>query len=383
MLNRLIGLLLDTSVQVNVIDCSQTSNAEFQDLYNHIRLSRWEGQLLRRILWPLVHRLGFSKLNDWFWSCMLDLTIIITALRLGSVAMRQRPNYYLVCDLTSALAGLVARIFVSAPTIYMAYEIESEQGFGDSIRIQHQVLRAWEDFVLPKVDYLVAPNQARADFYAERHKLRNAPIVVRNCPPKTHIARTKRLHQHLGLSEDTKIVLYHGALIPHRALDDLVKSAAFFPQETVLVIIGRQNEFFDATLRPLLESEVLKDRVFFLPFIAPTEIMDYVASADLGVVIYENLNLNNYLCAPTKLYEYIMAGVPIIASDYPEPHEVIATYDAGITISATDPESIAAAVTDFFAHKRTIGAAFEAAREVLNWEGEGRKLMALLNLGVS
>lgn len=383
MLNRVIGTLIEAGADVCVVDCGRELAADSKRPYKHIRCRFWEGSFLVKTLWPIVRRFGSSRLKDWFWRCIFDLRIRVNAARFGWRASVERPDYYVVTDISAAVAGLLARKFYDAPVILIAYEIESEQGFGESVRVQREALRAWERFVLPKVDYLVVPNQARADFYAERHKLRHAPIVVRNCPPKIHVARTKRLHQHLGLSEDTKIVLYHGALIPYRALGELVRSAAFFPQEAVLVIIGRRNEFFDATLLPLLESDVLRDRVFFVPFIAPTEIMDYVASADLGVVIYENLNLNNYLCAPTKLYEYMMAGVPVIASDYPEPREVIATYCAGITISATDPESIAAAVTDFFARKGTTGAAFEAARDVLNWESESRKLMVLLNLGVS
>jgi glycosyltransferase involved in cell wall biosynthesis len=107
--------------------------------------------------------------------------------------------------------------------------------------------------------------------------------------------------------------------------------------------------------------------------------MQYVASADLGVVIYRNINLNNYLCAPTKLYEFVMVGVPVVVSDFPELAAFLDEFPAGRTFDPEQPVSIAAAVNAFFRadeveHLRC-KQALERARRIFTWEQEGQKLL--------
>jgi len=382
MINRVINTLIKANVAVSVVDCACAVEQEPRKTYRHLGIRYWKAALLSKVVWPIVRRVGGLWLREQFWYTVAHLIIVVNALRMGRLAAGGKPDNYLACDLPAAVAGLFAKRLSTSPVIYMAYEIESEQGFGESARVQQKVRRTWESLVLPRVDYLVAPNQARADFYAQHHRLRKPPVVVRNCPPWLDVAKEKRLHTQLELPWNTKVVLYHGALIPYRALDNLVKSAEFFAHGTVLVMIGKQGEYYKSALLPLLDSVNLKHRVFFLPYISPAEIMDFVASADLGVVIYENVNLNNYLCAPMKLYEFIMLGVPIIACDYPEPRDVIRLYGVGVTVESTDPQVIAATVNEFFAKKTESGIAadvtFSKARQSLNWEIEGGKLMSLL-----
>lgn len=384
MINRVISTLVEAETDVCVIDCAKDTEERFAPgrSYGHNSVRHWQGDLLNKLVWPIVRRSGSSWLEDGYWRCVIHLSIVMNALRLGRLAASRKPDRYLACDLSAAAAGLLARKLSRAPVIYLAYEIESEQGSGEAVRLQRDVFRAWESVILPRVDQLVTPNQARADFYAQRHRLRSRPVVVRNCPPRMEARKSKHLQKQLGLPDSTRIVIYTGALIPHRGLDSLVKSAALFHRDIVLVLIGRQENYYRDSLLPLLDLPQLKDRVVFLPYIAPPEIMDYISSADLGVVIYEDVNLNNHFCAPTKLYEYIMLGVPVIAPDLPEPRAVITTYKVGIIVDSVDPESIAAAVNSFFV--ATCGdvaiseADFAEARLALNWQRESAALLGLM-----
>jgi glycosyltransferase involved in cell wall biosynthesis len=111
--------------------------------------------------------------------------------------------------------------------------------------------------------------------------------------------------------------------------------------------------------------------------------MPYVASADLGVVIYKNVSLNNYLCAPTKLYEYIMARVPVVACDFPVMRELLDEYPIGFVFDSDDPVSIADAVNRFFrtdsAQRDEMARTLGHARQRFNWEHESQELLQLLS----
>jgi glycosyltransferase involved in cell wall biosynthesis len=191
--------------------------------------------------------------------------------------------------------------------------------------------------------------------------------------------RSHLLRQRLGLGSTQRIVLYHGSLMAGRALPQLLRAAAHFDPETTLVMIGEQNDYYTDVLRPVQMSERLEKRVVFVPFVEPEEVLQYVASADLGVVIYENVNLNNYLCAPTKLYEFLMASVPVVVSAFPELLHFLREFPVGASFDPSDPESIASAVNATLraspAERGLRAAAVQEARQIFTWERESAKLL--------
>lgn len=187
----------------------------------------------------------------------------------------------------------------------------------------------------------------------------------------------------LGLAESTKIVIYHGAMIPFRALDKLIQSTQFFDPDVVLVLMGEQGEYFRTVLAPLLHDGRFKSKVFALPFVPPEAVSPFVASADLGVVIYQNVNLNNYYCAPMKLYEYLMLQIPIAGCDFPPISELLREYPVGVTFDPADSVSIAAAINFYFRktdaeYAKTMDA-LKRARDRFSWEEEGSKWTDLVS----
>ena len=168
----------------------------------------------------------------------------------------------------------------------------------------------------------------------------------------------------------------------HRCLDKLLISSKMFLKNQILVIIGNQNEYFKSVLEPIYISERLEKKVYFIPHVPISEIMSYVASADLGVVIYKNMNRNNYYCAPTKLYEFTMAKVPIAACNFPEIEDFLYEYPLGVTFDPEDPTSIANAINFYFssgeADNEYHEEIFRHARQRLNWENESAKYINLI-----
>ncbi|MFI4997830.1 MAG: glycosyltransferase, partial [Hyphomicrobiales bacterium] len=93
-----------------------------------------------------------------------------------------------------------------------------------------------------------------------------------------------------------------------------------------------------------------------------------------GVIPYTAVDEMHRYCSPNKLYEFIMAGLPILASDLPYLRDVIEGYglgwlgDLGTPASTSELMSKAALGDDLTGN-------LDAARGKLNWEIEGAKLV--------
>jgi glycosyltransferase involved in cell wall biosynthesis len=201
---------------------------------------------------------------------------------------------------------------------------------------------------------------------------------VRNCP-RTFGQRPDRKHSPLraraGVPPGIPIVLYQGLYMPHRGLENLVRAASRFARAR-LVLMGWGPLL--ETLQGIVASEGLRDRVVFLEPVPMRELLAVTAGADLGVIPYRNVGLNNYYTSPNKLFEYVAAGVPVAASRFPELIRVVEGLELGRTFDPDDPASIAAAVDAILENPseraRVQDNALRAAAR-FTWEDEARTLL--------
>jgi glycosyltransferase involved in cell wall biosynthesis len=113
--------------------------------------------------------------------------------------------------------------------------------------------------------------------------------------------------------------------------------------------------------------------------VAYTELPDLVADADAGIVGFlpEPNHINS---GPTKLFEYMALGLPVIASDFPEWRAVIDGNGCGICIDPEDPADITRAIerliADPAAAARMGAAGRKAIEATYNWEVEAARLIA-------
>jgi glycosyltransferase involved in cell wall biosynthesis len=129
--------------------------------------------------------------------------------------------------------------------------------------------------------------------------------------------------------------------MPHRGLENLVKAAGRF-RRAHLVLMGWGPLLPD--LKAVAVSEGVTGRVTFIDPVPMGELLAVTAGADLGVIPYRNVGLNNFFTSPNKLFEYCAAGVPVAASRFPELVKVVEGHQVGRTFDPDDPSSIAAAV---------------------------------------
>jgi glycosyltransferase involved in cell wall biosynthesis len=85
-------------------------------------------------------------------------------------------------------------------------------------------------------------------------------------------------------------------------------------------------------------------RIYFFPAVPPSVVLDYTVDADIGFALIENTCLSYYLCLPNKLFEYAMAGVPLVCSPVPEMASLVQNYKIGALIEDASPAGVMRAV---------------------------------------
>jgi glycosyltransferase involved in cell wall biosynthesis len=236
-------------------------------------------------------------------------------------------------------------------------------------------------YMIPRCSGVITASPLYAQEIQKRYHVQEVTLI-RNVPVYKTIQKSNRLQQYLGLDPDIRIALYQGYLQPDRRLDRLVRSATFLEPNIVIVLMGKEFRGTKSELETLIASEGVADRVKIIPPAPYDELLDWTASADIGLIVYTpDYSLNVKLMLPNKLFEYLMAGLPVLASQLDSIAEVIRTHNVGQIISSLSPADVGASISAMLADQSALARmssnALEAAKRDFYWEKESQVLIGL------
>lgn len=241
-------------------------------------------------------------------------------------------------DLETLAAGLLARRRFGGALVYDAHELWPQQHVG-APRYQVALFSALESLLIRRVDRAFTVNHLLAEEMRRIYRLDRAPGALPNCPPLEAFPARE------APPGGKRRFLYLGAFAPGRGLEALVRAWAAAPSPPgVLFLRGPESET-RAACRDLAASlGVLDVSVFFPPAVSEDRLVECASQADVGIIPYEPVNINNRLCCPNKLGQYLQAGLAILTNDLPYVREIVARAGCGAAYDSRDPDSFARAV---------------------------------------
>ena len=286
---------------------------------------------LRRRALLLGGRLRPANYDDWYWGQPQYRDALEKALASGCDAFHAN-DWNTLPVAAEAARRLNARLVFDAHE-YAPLEFENRWAWrlAYSAMITHMLRR-----YAPQADATITVAPAIAERYRREFQL--APMVVLNAPDSVQLPETKTA----GVDFNNIRLIHHGAAIPDRRLEVMIRALALCDQRyTLHFMLTRNNAAYVRHLERLAE-ELAPGRVSFNPPVEPEEIVQRVSAYDMGFCFIAPTNYNYLVCLPNKFFEYIAAALPVCIGPSPSMSEIVRSYKLGCVAPSFEPGDLAA-----------------------------------------
>jgi glycosyltransferase involved in cell wall biosynthesis len=178
--------------------------------------------------------------------------------------------------------------------------------------------------------------------------------------------------------------LFQGNFCFGRGIEELIRAWAYVDHgRAVLFLRGPDNHHKKAYAKVAADLKLLDDSVFFLDPVRESELIDAAKPADVGIISYQPICLNNRFACPNKTSQYMQAGLAILSNNLDYLKEVLADFQCGLMYDSEYPETLVAAVHRFLDEPGLLSTCKKNAKakvvEVFNWDVQSRDLFETCN----
>ena len=348
---------LYNTLKVNGFDVSFTGfdwlTQDFNPVQGKITIHKLQKRFLSlsfyfKFIWHVKFALFSSRASIFFAEDIYTLPFVVIFGKLKRVKI-----FYDSRELFGYLAGLKKRKFV--------------QSFWKTV----------EKLFIKHADHIITTGSMDSDVLKEMYGVTNT-VVLRNVPHFYKPAQQTDLRNQLGISKDKKILLYQGVILKGRGIEKIFDILPDM-SEFVFVLIGG-GEFENYYKNLAVERKII-NRVFFIGKFNQEDLPKLTPSADVGIVLIENISRSYYYALPNKLFEYIMAEVPVVVSNLPQMKEIVHKYNVGFAVDPDNKDELIAALKKLTSDEvlyNKFKQNCKIASEDLNWENEIGNLLELL-----
>jgi len=288
----------------------------------------------------------------------------IFSIHMFRAAITVGPVAYHCHDAWTVLIGALAARRRGAKLVVDFHEYFSEN-VSDRL-VPHRGLRKLvyqrlEKFALRRADVVITVCRSIAQDL-QRVEPRRIELV-RNIPAIGRVERPyPSLRDQLKIPDGLFVILYQGGVGPTRNLPPMIEALKLIP-DAALVIRGPGMDYYGQEYRTLAAQLGVSERLFLAGPVPSADVVAAARGADAGIWSLVPVCKNFLYALPNKPFEYVAAGLPVLAAELPEVKREILDPGFGYGFAHSDPASIAVAVARLRAdpeiHRRVRDARFE------------------------
>jgi glycosyltransferase involved in cell wall biosynthesis len=301
-------------------------------------------------------------------------------IRLFFRLLLQKPDIFLGNDLDVMPATMLAARLKKKPIVYDSHEFFLGMAGMDQKPVRKNIWKFIEARIFSRLKYIYTVSDSIRNLY--RRIYHKKLFVVRNLPlknpmnPELTSEETDWIRSIDGrIPEHKNLLIFQGAGINEsRGAEELVYSMIFLDaSEYHLLIIGGGDVF--SKLEKIIGQNNLSEKITLIPKVPFAVLSHFTRKAQLGISIDKSSVINHKYSLPNKLFEYLHAGVPVLASRLVEQERIINEYEVGTFIEDYQPEHMAGKIKEIFADQEQLSRWKQNTcklREILNWENESK-----------
>lgn len=305
----------------------------------------------------------------------LGLSFIELTARLVLQGTRLKPQIVHCHDTLVLPAGVLIKLFSGGRLVYDAHELESDKN-GQTPVLSRATL--WMEKACWRwIDGFISVSDSIVEWYLQRFP-RKPSAVVLNSPvfksreDRSSVRSASHFRQKFGIAPESLIFLYVGILAKGRGIETLLDVFSQSDVPAHLVCMGYGE--LEGAISAAAERHA---NIHIHPPVPHQLVVEYASGADVGMCFVENVSLSDFYCLPNKLFEYSFAGIPVLASDFPEIKRTVERFSLG-KVCSPDREAIRASVLSFIDSPPKSGAASDLSP--LSWEQQAQRLVSLYQL---
>jgi len=277
-------------------------------------------------------------------------------------------------DLDTLLPCFIVSKIKKIPMVYDSHEYFTGSPELTGRPMVRYIWKSIERMIVPRLNHMMTVNRSIAELYENEYGIK--PVVIRNF--SRHWSGRPIEREELGISSDDLICVIQGTgLNTGRGgmeLLDAIKDS----EGIHLLVIGRGDQA--RLMRDRILEPGIINRVTFLPVMPWDDMMTYTAMADVGLSLDMKGSINYENSLPNKIFDYMNAGIAVIATDLKEVSSVVKSKGCGILISEPGPGLIREAIFRFRDDRTFLQKCRQKSREAFEfyrWENEAAGLRDL------
>ena len=276
-------------------------------------------------------------------------------------------------DLNTFPIGCIIKKFYNSKVkiVYDAHEYETEvNGLSG---IQKKLVKFIEKKLIKYADKVICVSDSISKEYVRLYDIEK-PALILNTPAYKNLDKKNIFRDTFKIKNEKSIFLYQGGFDNGRGIEILLDAFKTMEmREAVIVFMGY------GPLENLIKNTSDKyNNIFFHKAVSPNLLLEYTSSADFGLLFYENTCLNHYFCSPNKMFEYLMAEIPVIVSNLYEMKRLVEKNRIGVVAQKNTPNGLKKAIKEaVLLNKVELKENILKVKKIYNWEEQEKVLLKI------